>query len=170
MIKQLAPLLWENLVSNGIELMVQTASEWSQFISIFLFSSVKFFLGVVAALALPGFDFWELILAAGGGAWVGSVVMIYFGASIRAWSKKYIKLRKKPMSFARRRQIYKIWHRYGLTGVVFLIPLISPMIAIGIALSFQEKPRRILSYITVSIFAWTAIFGLFKEVVLDLVQ
>jgi hypothetical protein len=54
-------------------------------------------------------------------------------------------------------------------GVALLSPLISPMISIGVAYSFQEKPRRILLYVGGCIVFWSVIFASFREVILSLV-
>ncbi|MCB0656836.1 MAG: hypothetical protein KDC57_11905, partial [Saprospiraceae bacterium] len=100
---------------------------------------------------------------AGGGAWLGALVFTYFGTEIRKLIQKRFKF--DPMSFSRRRKMYLFWKRYGLLGTTILIPLFSPMISIGIAVSFQEKPGRIMRYMTVAIFLYTLIFAVFKEAV-----
>ncbi|MEZ4828412.1 MAG: hypothetical protein R3C61_19290 [Bacteroidia bacterium] len=139
------------------------------YISVFLVASVKFAVAALIAMGNPRFDFWEIILTAGGGAIAGSVIFVYFGTQIKRWVKNNFK-RSTPTSFARRRQIYKIWKRYGLPGVAFLAPIISPMISIGIAVSFGEKPRKILAAMTISILGWSTVMATFKEVILALIR
>lgn len=139
------------------------------YLSVFLVASVKFAVAALIAMGNPKFDFWEIILTAGGGAIAGSFVFVYFGTQIKKWIKANFK-RSTPTSFARRRQIVKIWKRYGLPGVAFLAPLISPMISIGIAVSFGEKPRRIITAMCVSILSWTLVMATFKEVILAMIR
>lgn len=153
------------MIGFSLALLDGSASDIAIYFSVALVSSVKFFWGVIMALLKPGFGFWEILISAGGGAWLGALVFTYFGTEIR----KLILSRFKPssVSFARRRQMYIFWKKYGLLGVTLLIPLISPMVSIGIAVSFQEKPRRILAYMTVAIFVYTALMAIFKEAVLQ---
>ncbi|GAB4424537.1 MAG: hypothetical protein OHK0039_41800 [Bacteroidia bacterium] len=139
------------------------------YVSIGLVSSIKFLLAVIVAMGTPGFGFWDIMISAGGGALLGAVVFAYFGAQIRNWLCSRFKI-GKPVSYARRRRIYGIWKRYGLPGVAFLAPIISPMVSIGIAISFQEKPNKILAYMAVSILGWTTLLAFFKELVMQWVQ
>ncbi|MDX2247083.1 MAG: hypothetical protein SF052_09925 [Bacteroidia bacterium] len=139
------------------------------YLSVFLIASIKFAVAALIAMGNPHFSFWEIILTAGGGAIAGSVIFVYFGTQIKRWVKANFK-RSTPTSFARRRQIYKIWKRYGLPGVAFLAPLISPMVSIGIAVSFGEKPRKILLAMCISIIGWSVILATFKEVILAIIR
>jgi len=132
-------------------------------------SSVKFFMGIVAAL-LKNFSFWEVQLTVGLGAIAGSWIFAYFGDVIRKWVERKFKLKRKNRSIARARRIYKMWRKWGLVGVVALAPVISPQGSIGIAVSFREKPRKIAWYLTVSIFIWTSIFTFVKETLLSIVD
>ncbi|MDX2283021.1 MAG: hypothetical protein NW241_02620 [Bacteroidia bacterium] len=136
--------------------------EIGAYVSVALISSVKFLIAVIVALGNQDFGFWDIIISAGGGAILGSVVYTYFGTEIRKWVQRTFR-RSKPMSITRRRFIVKVWRRWGLFGVAFLAPIISPMASIGIAVSFQEPPRRILLYMTVSILAWSVLLAAFRE-------
>ena len=69
------------------------------------------------------------------------------------------------MSFGKRRKLYSIWKKYGLTGVSFLSIVISPMISVGIAVSFQENPRKIILWNSLSIGFWSLVFASFREVI-----
>lgn len=142
-----------------------SAGKAGAYLSIALVSSVKYLVAVLIALGNPGFGFWDIMISAGGGAILGSVIFAYFGAEIRSWAKRYIKP-KKQASFARRRRIYQIWHRYGLLGVVAIAPVISPMVSISIALSFGERPRRILLYMISGLLIYTSLLALSKELIL----
>lgn len=135
--------------------------EWADmgaYLSVFFLSSVKFLFGLIGGIGAK-FEFWELIAVVGGGAWTGSWFFAFFGTAVRKWISKHYK-RKKPLSFHYRRRIVKIWKRYGMAGISFLSIVLSPMIAIGVAVSFQEPPLRIMAYMTVAIFFWCLMFAL----------
>lgn len=148
-----------------VPLMGISAGKLSLYISIALVSSVKFLVGVILAIGKPDFGFWDIMIAAGGGAIVGAIIFTFFGNQINKWLKQKFNYGANR-SFARKRQIYMLWRKYGLFGVALLAPVLSPMASIGIALSFQERPRRILLYVVGSIIFWTTVLGLSKELVL----
>ena len=137
--------------------------------SVFLISSVKFAVAALIALGNPKFNWLEIVLTAGGGAIAGTYIFVYFGKRLSDWAKSNFK-RSKPMSFANRRRIYKVWKRYGLAGVAFLAPFLSPMISVGIAVSFQEKPRKILVAMIISILGWSMFMATFREVLVSLIK
>ena len=139
------------------------------YVSVFLISAVKFAVAVLIALGNPKFNWIEIVATAGGGAIVGSYIFLYFGARISEWVKNNFK-RSKPMSFANRRRIVKVWKRYGLAGVAFLSPILSPMISVGIAVSFQEKPRKIMIAMITSILGWTMFAATFRQLLLSFMQ
>jgi len=137
-------------------------------VSLFLLSFVKFAIAAFAAMPNPNLDFWDIMLSVGGGALSSVVFYTYFGKALNNWIRKLLK-RKQPVSFKRRRQTYKIWKKYGLFGIAFLAPVLSPMITVGIAVSFQETPKRILLFVGASIVFWTLIFAFFREGVLHII-
>ena len=126
-------------------------------------------LAAIAAMGNPNLNFGEIILTIGGGALASVPFYTFFGGQIRDLIRKIFP-RRKPMSFKRRRQIYLIWKKYGITGVSFLSPLISPMLAVAIAVAFQEKPRKIILYVGTAVLSWTLVFALLRETVLDLLS
>ncbi|MCB0838700.1 MAG: hypothetical protein KDE26_01550 [Bacteroidetes bacterium] len=165
---QLYPATFINLIDIFSSLEPPFDILW-MYISVFLVSSVKFAVAVLVALGNPKFNWVEIVLTAGGGAIFGSYIFLYFGERISKWVRENFK-RSKPMSFANRRRILKIWKRYGLAGVAFLAPVLSPMISVGIAVSFQEKPRKILFAMIISILAWTMFAATFREVLLSFMK
>lgn len=132
--------------------------------SVFFLSMVKFLVALLTAAANPQFGYWEVVLPAGLGALASVFVYALFGTRLRIWFRQRFP-RKKQMPFARRRQLYKLWHSYGLIGVSFLSIVLSPMLAVGIAVSFQEPPRRIILWNSISIIFWTFLFATFRELV-----
>lgn len=145
---------------------------WGMYVGLFFASFVKFGIAAAAAMANKSLNFVEILLTIGGGALVSVPFYTFFGDAIRRWFKKIFP-KRKPASFAKRRRIYTIWKRYGLTGVAFLSPVISPMIAVGIAVAFQESPRRIITYVGTAVATWSFIFAFLRKWVLmalDFVQ
>ncbi len=149
------------------ELATPLSELWPK-LAIFLTAMVKFSIAALVAMANPRYSFFDVLWTAGGGALLGTYIFTYFGAQIKAWVGRKFP-RRRRMSFRNRRRIYRIWYRYGLLGVAMLSPLISPMISIGVAYSFQEKPRRILLYVGGFIVFWSLIFASFREFILSLV-
>jgi membrane protein DedA with SNARE-associated domain len=126
-----------------------------------LSSSTKIMVGV--ALSVAGkYNMLEFILANTLGGIGGIWLYTYFGTRIRNWVSTWRK-NKKPMSFARRRKLYQFWHKYGLAGLAIAMPFFSPPVAVGIAVTFREKPKRILLFMSISVFAWTVIFYVLKQ-------
>ncbi|MCI4671214.1 MAG: hypothetical protein MRZ79_23950 [Bacteroidia bacterium] len=148
-------------------------SKWGWYVLLFSISFVKFFIAAAMALAEPSLNFWEFFLSVGGGALVSVVVYTYFGDQIR---RRIVKLfnKKKQEKQARDpdnpKGVYKVWHRYGLIGVSMLAPFLSPMICVGVAVSFKEDPRRIIFYNGLSIIIWTIIFALLRDQLLAFVD
>lgn len=152
---------------NAHALLMLTTRElpWGVYFGLFMASFVKFGIAAVAAMGNQSLNFLEILLTIGGGALLSVPFYTYFGSALRAWLQRIIP-RRKSVSFARRRRIYKIWKRYGLTGVAFLSPIISPMIAVGVAVSFQETPRRIIAYVGTAVTTWAFIFAFLRRWVL----
>ena len=150
--------------------MILTALEWElwKYIPLFLLSAVKFLGGLLAAIGTR-MTFWETVAVVGGGAWAGSWIYAYFGTALSNWIRVRFR-RRKPMSFKSRRRIVKIWNRYGLWGVAFFSVVLSPMISIGVAVSLQEHPRKIMLYMTVAILFWSVLFGLGSDWIRELIQ
>lgn len=134
--------------------------------SVLLVSSVKFLIALIGAAANPQFGFWEVALLPASGAIAGVFVYTYFGQRIQEWFRSTF-TRAKPADFRKQRRTYRLWHRYGLIGVSFLNVIISPMISVGIAVSFNEKPSRILFWNCLSIVFWSFVMASFREVVTD---
>ncbi|MEM7657353.1 MAG: hypothetical protein AAF399_14560 [Bacteroidota bacterium] len=153
---------------SAIDLLLTTSPKpWGVYAGLFATAFVKFAIALIAGVANSSLNFWEILLFVGGGASASVVVYTYFGRSINFWIKRTFR-RKKPTSFARRRRMYKIWKKYGLFGVAMLCPVLSPMISVGVAVSFQESPRRIILYNIGAILFWTILFAILREGILDL--
>lgn len=153
---------------SAIDLLLTTSPKpWGIYAGLFATAFIKFTIALVAGVANKSLNFFEILLAVGGGASVSVVVYTFFGQGINFWIKRVFK-RRKPTSFKRRRRVYTIWKKYGLFGVAMLSPILSPMISVAVAVSFQEPPRRIILFNIGSILFWTILFALAREGILDL--
>lgn len=150
-------------------LLSATAGQWGMYVGLFATAFVKFGLAALAAMGNTKLNFLEILLVVGGGGTLSVPFYTFFGAKLRALLHRYFK-RRKPVSFARRRRIYRIWHRYGIWGAAALSPIISPMIAVGIAVSFQEHPRRIITIIGGGVLLWSLVFAFLRHWVLMLLE
>ncbi|MEM7368039.1 MAG: hypothetical protein AAF587_05520 [Bacteroidota bacterium] len=155
-------LIWDSLSALSTD-------RFLVYLGLFGLAFVKFAVAALAAMANQSLNFVEIFASVGGGALVSVVVYTFFGQQINRWIKKNFK-RNKPASFARKRQMYKFWKKYGILGAAALAPFISPMVSVGIAVSFQESPKKIIGYTSASIILWTIIFGLMREGILELVS
>ncbi|RMG18970.1 MAG: hypothetical protein D6730_22260 [Bacteroidetes bacterium] len=135
------------------------------YFSIALVGTVKFWVSVIMALSFD-YTLIEVFLTGSLGAFLGVGMFTYFGTEIRKWWERRFGGKRK-VKFSRKRKIYKIWKKYGLWGVAFMGPFISPPVAVAIAVSFKEKPARILLSMSVSIIFWTLIFTAFRDVLLN---
>lgn len=153
--------LWDGLTAISSERLLV-------YLGLFGLAFVKFAVAALAAMANQSLNFIEIFATVGGGALISVVVYTFFGQQLNRIVKRNFK-RNKPVSFARRRKMYKFWKKYGIVGAAALAPFLSPMISVGIAVSFQENPKRIIGYTSISIILWTIIFGLMREGILDLV-
>jgi len=142
---------------------------WEVLTSLFFLAFVKFAIAAFAAMPNPDLSFWDIMISVGGGGLSSVVFYTYFGKAINKWIKKLVN-RQKPTSFKRRRQTFTFWKKYGLVGVAFLAPVLSPMISVGVAVSFQEQPKRIILFVGISIIFWTIIFAFFRVGVLQIIS
>jgi len=129
-------------------------------------STLKYFIAVVTGL-VQNYTLPEILLTAGLGGRRSSEKNIYFGHSIRTFLERFPALTPKR-SFARRRRIVRMWRRFGLPGTALFIPILSPQICIGVAISFREKPLRILTYVSGSMLFWIMVSFFLKSTVLKL--
>lgn len=160
---------FDALLTTFPELLSATAGKWGVYMGLFFASFVKFGMAALAAMGNSKLNFVEILVTIGGGALLSVPFYTFFGERVRRVVKRFFK-RKKPVSFSRRRRIYNIWHRYGIWGAAVLSPIISPMVAVGIAVSFQESPRRIISIIGGVILLWSLVFALLRQWVLSIVE
>ncbi|MEO0897267.1 MAG: hypothetical protein AAFY71_12755 [Bacteroidota bacterium] len=153
-------------------------TKWAWYGGLFLLAFVKFLLAALAALGDPSLTFWEFFLSVGGGAMLSVVFYTYFGEFVRKWAMKtFFPSREKNQEIKETEEddkgkgskhVREIWRRYGLPGVAFLAPFLSPMVCVGVAVSFNEDPRRIIFFNVLSIVVWTILFGVLRSPVIEM--
>lgn len=157
-----------------LDVVQEPDSKWGWYVLLFATSFVKFFIAAVTALAKPNISFLEFFLTVGGGALLSVVFYTYFGERVKRWIvNKFLKKDgeegQDKKESTKNKTIHSIWHKYGLPGVAFLAPFLSPMVCVGVAVSFDEDPKQIILYNGLSIILWTIIFALLREQLLDFV-
>ncbi len=156
-------------LNHNLLLIDTDTSTWGLYVGLFFASFVKFGIAAVAAMGNNKLNFVEILLTIGGGALLSVPFYTYFGDQVRRLIRRYVK-RRRPVSFARRRRTYIFWKRYGLAGVAFLCPIISPMVSVSIAIAFQESPRRIIVFVGSSVIFWTFVFAFLRRGVLNALE
>lgn len=147
--------------------------QWPVYIGLFATSFVKFFVAAIIAMADSTLNFLEYAATVGGGALLSVPIYTFFGDQIRRFFVRFWPSKPKTEAQIQKQQArqtrnQRFWQRFGLTGVAALAPFISPMISVGIAVSFNEKPWRIIAYVGSSIVIWTILFFLLRNQLLIL--
>jgi uncharacterized membrane protein YjjB (DUF3815 family) len=134
---------------------------WGNYFWVFLLSLLKYLFGVVLAYVGYGFNMGEVFLTVYVGSMLGVVLLTYFGEQISKWLRRHFK-RRGTMKYSRRRFVIRVWNRYGVWGIAFLAPIISPPASVGIAISFRTPPKKIILSMAVALAAWSVFFGSFR--------
>lgn len=158
---KVAPI-WLFTLEAGIDL---SAERISTYLSLALVGSVKFVISAVMAL-LAGLNFWEMFISTTVGAIIGVWILTYFGTQIRVWIDKLLQKNKAHKVKRRNPYVLYVWDKFGLLGVSFLAPLLSPPVSVAVAVSFRENPQKVVLYMSISLVFWSIIFFLFQGPVL----
>jgi hypothetical protein len=141
------------------------------YLGVALLAGAKFFAGMVAAL-LQQFTLLEMLSTVGVGGCAGVWAYTYLGhvlyRLLSRWLIPYWPWQYRHFGTKRYAMIQRLWQRFGLAGVAALIPVLSPQISIGLALSLGEKPHRILLYMVLSVIAWTLLSSGLRDTLLVL--
>lgn len=139
------------------------------YILVYFTCTTKFLPGMLIAFA-GELNFLEAFISSSLGGISGVIFYIYFGKQIAKAFGKYFK-RKKPRSFSSKRRLLTFWLKYGLIGVALITPpIISPPVGVAIALSFREKPKKIITYMAISVLLWAALLAFLGEQGIALVK
>ena len=141
---------------------------WSKLITIFLFSIVKYGLGLFTAINLDTGIFPSILANLAGGA-IGLLIFINFGSFI---TKKYYALRYKNKIY----QKFNNWNRFlvrvrcsmGLWGISILSPILLTLpVGAMLALQITRSKTKIFIYMFSCCILWSSIF-FFLSLYLDI--
>lgn len=122
----------------------------------FLWSTVKYVIGVATAFIDPNLNHFEGFIITTLGGWLGAFVFIYGGEWIKhQWAKKY---HIKKFTKITRRLVWIRSHG-GLPSVAFLTPIfLSIPIGCMFAVAFENNRKKILIHMFISIVLWGILF------------
>ncbi len=121
-------------------------------------------IGIPAVIAIYKSNYFMALLSSCSGAVFGTVVFTYFFAGILKWwdnfkDRWFGKKHKKKVFTNFNRRIIKIKHRFGLTGIAILTPvLLSIPLGAFLAERFYKDKKKVIIYLSISGIAWCFIF------------
>lgn len=126
---------------------------WGKYISVMLASTIKFIGGPLAGLALQ-LSWLETALCTVTGMMLSVITITFAGKGILQVVQRFRKA--KPRRFtSRTRLAIRVWHRFGMTGIALLTPLIlTPVGGTILAISFRVKSGQLLFYMLLSAIFW----------------
>ena len=92
------------------------------------------------------------------GAILGALIILLLGERVRSWFTRQHsgKDEKRPHG-----RIYKIWHRYGVTGLGLLAPLLTGApLGVALGLTLGAPPDRLFFWVSLGIVLWSAVLTL----------
>jgi len=113
----------------------------------------KFIWAPVTMATTTAYEWWEILIITIVGGWLGIVIFFYFGKVIIEFFSK--RRKKAPKVFTKlNRFIVRIKSRYGLTGLVVIIGIISVPICSLIAAAYFKENRRAVPALLTSVVIW----------------
>lgn len=96
-------------------------------------------------------------------AFTGNLLLVlllgFFFKQFYAWREKRRKAKGITAPSKQETRSRKIWDRYGIPGLALLAPIfVGTDIAAVLALTFGSSRTQVVSWMTVSLAVWTAIF------------
>ena len=116
-----------------------------------------YFISAVPAGAAAGAEVWTAALAAWLGYSAGGLVVLIAGAPLREWVVRKLKV---PVQRDPSKLVWRVWDRWGLTGLGLLAPVtIGPQAGAVLALAIGEKTPRILAALSLGVVPWCVVFA-----------
>ena len=145
---RLTPLRFQTLVTDIF-----------QYFTVYILSTVKFIfgpaLGVTYGLGIPETVFLNVL-----GMVTPAYLVQLFGDKIRIYYKKWFIKKDRKIFTKRNRTFVKVWKKYGLAGVAFLVPLIlMPIPGAIIANTFSKNTWPYIKWLWI----FGAIFSTFMS-------
>ena len=130
--------------------------QFAKYISVILASTIKFIGGPLAGLAFRlG---WVETAACTVIGMMVSVLAVSFAGEVLAQLRHRFR-KTPPRRFTRRtRMAVRIWQRSGMAGIAFLTPLLlTPIGGTAIAIMFNVRRFKLISYMLVSAMLWAIV-------------
>jgi hypothetical protein len=147
---------------------VDIVSYWSKLVTIFLFSIVKYGLGLFTAINLDTGILPSILANLAGGA-IGLLIFINFGSFV---TKKYYSIRYKNKTYHRfnhwNKFLVKVRKNMGLVGISILAPILLTLpVGAMLALQITTNKTKIFLYMFSCCILWSSIF-FFLSLYLDI--
>jgi membrane protease YdiL (CAAX protease family) len=115
----------------------------------------KFIWAPVTMATTTDYTWWEILVINIVGAWLGIIIFFYFGKMIVSFFNR--KRKRLPRRFTRlNRFIIRVKTKWGLTGLVSIMGIISvPLCSLIAAAYFQENKRTVPALLTSAVI-WAA--------------
>lgn len=115
----------------------------------------KFIWAPVTMATTTDYTWWEILVINIVGAWLGIIIFFYFGKMIVSFFNR--RRKRLPRRFTRlNRFIIRVKTKWGLTGLVSIMGIISvPLCSLIAAAYFQENKRTVPALLTSAVI-WAA--------------
>jgi len=128
-----------------------------KYASVWAVSMLKFIFGPLAGYGLR-LSYIETVLLTVGGMMTSVLLFTFLGKGLKKWLATLSKKPKKLFTSKNRKKV-EIWRKYGIIGVAFLTPLLlTPIGGTLAAVSFGEKPSKIIFYMLISGIGFSLLF------------
>jgi len=122
---------------------------WWLFVVIF-----KFMWAPAAMATTTDYEWWRIITITISGGWLGIIIFFYFGKVIIAFFNK--RRKRPPKRFTKlNRFVVRVKSKYGLTGLVTIMGIISVPICSVIAAAYFKENKRTVPALLISTVIWT---------------
>ena len=122
-----------------------------QYFSVYILSTLKFIFGPVLGVTY-GLGIAETVILNTAGMVTPAYLVRLFGDKIRYYYKKWFVRKDQKVFTKKNRTFVRVWKKYGLPGIAFLVPVIlMPIPGAIIANTFSEDTRPYIR--------WLWIFG-----------
>ena len=131
-----------------------------------LFVIFKFIWAPLTLATATDYIWWQILLVTITGGWIGIFIFYYFGKIIM--ESIYKRRKNPPKRFSQlNRFVVRVKRKYGLTGLVTIIGVISVPVCTLIAAAYYKENKRVIPALMSSVLIWscclTAIVFLFID-------
>ncbi len=136
--------------------------DWAKIISVFISCALKPGIVGIPLAVTYGFSFFETLIVCSLGGISGTIVFTYLISGIL---KVYLRLMDRffPNRSKRKfgwfnRFVIKVKKTFGLVGIAFIAPPISSIpVGVFLALRFFGDKKKVITWMSISVVAWTLV-------------